>query len=61
MGPYLTAVAALVEAASQALDLVGVLALVGDDGALTSTADRSVFPGGSKRERRERCGVMGTS
>lgn len=43
-GPYLAAVAALMEAASQALDLVGVLVLTGDDGELAGTAHRGVFP-----------------
>lgn len=60
-GPYLAAVAALVEAASQALNLVGVLVLVRDNGALAGAAHRGVFPDGSKRKRREPCGVTGTS
>lgn len=61
VGPYLAAVAALVETASQALDLVGVLVLAGDDGLLAGAANRGVFPDGTKPGRREACGVMGTS
>lgn len=60
-GPYLAAVAALVEAASQALDLVGVLVLAGDNGALAGAAHRGVFPDGSQREQREPCRLEGTS
>lgn len=60
-GPYLAAVAALVEAASQALDLVGVLVLMGDNGALAGAAHHGVFPDGSQRGRREPCRVTGTS
>lgn len=48
-GPYLTAVAALMKAASQALDLVGVLVLTGDDGELAGTAHRGVFPWWDKK------------
>lgn len=45
---YLAAVAALVETASQTLDLVGVLVVAGDDGLFTGAANHGVFPNGSK-------------
>lgn len=47
-GLYLAAVAALMETASQALDLVGVLVIAGDNGVLAGAANCSIFPGGSK-------------
>jgi len=58
-GPYLAAVAALVETASQALNLVGVLVIAGDDGALAGAANCGVFPDGSKAGWREPRGGVG--